>query len=233
MAKIIIPLVFDSLFTSFFVFLGLFSLSSSFLERKIALPLCITLGVFFLYFFTFLHYKRLKKNYASFKEKTLAENFLFTLPLLTKEEQQSFFTAIRKNNGEKELYLFKTAPITVDDVLPKTNGTGEPFTFYATDFDKACLKFFSRFPSVKLVYGKELFSLAKEKNAIPVTLSAKRVKVTLKEICSNLLKKENSKKLFFFAVFFISFSFITPFKLYYALSGCVFLALSLVGPKKS
>lgn len=226
MSKVYIPLVFDSVFTSFFVFLGLLSLSSTFAERKVALAVSVVLSALFLYVFAFFYFKKLKRNYATVKDKALADDLFFTLPQLPEPQKEKFFCAIA-TNPLRSVYEFRFSPLTVDDVLTKIEKSPLPVTFYGVAFNDECVKFFKSETRAKLVYGNELFNLAKEKNALPDDLLSSRRKVTVKELFVNLIKKENSKKLFWFAVFFISFSFITPFRLYYAISGCIFLALSL------
>lgn len=239
---IILPLVLDTVWTSFIVFLAVYTLTLTFLTAKIALIIGILIGISAGFIFAVLYYKKLKKNYTSRKDAKQSADLLYTLPKLSAREKKTYAEKlISKSIPDLKCvkggfysqsadcfyyFLFTEGRVTADDILKIINGRERKMCFYLANAQKDVFAYFKNDSHISFIAGADLYKVAREFNLFPEKMYSKKVKQTAKQLAATLLKKENRRRYIYFGLFFLLFSFITPLKIYYAVAGFIFILLA-------
>ena len=245
--KITLALIIDVIFTAFVSFILLFIFSVYFLPRTSSLALSITLSLVF----SLLTFKRLsainqKEKLRNADKK--AKNFMVNqLNLYTKLQQtQLFERAInklgyateRKKGGifikDKNLAVFSNFSfdlVSKTDIVKAFNSADrEDIYIFCDTFSPETKSFADRFDGrIILVSSDKVYKFLKDADCMPEEKFefSERKKLTLKTF-KNLIKKEQSKRLFLFGLTLILTSYFVPIKAYYITFGGIFLSLSLI-----
>lgn len=232
----------DSIFTAFLTFLGVYALFGVVFDSVLALGLSIMIAVAVGYIFGYVYFKRLKKRHFSNEQTARMQDLFFTLPRLTEREKAEymqrviyevdstaqktklgFYSSTRKVHY---YYLFTVKEVGVDEIITLANKSKGAVVFYLLNAQPDLERYFSREERLTFYIGGQFFKLVDNLNVYP-ELQKSTLKPKLSELASNLLKAQNAKKYTFFGLFFITFSFIVPLRLYYAICGMIFLALAI------
>ena len=246
MKKSYIPVIFDTAFFSFSVFLFFLSL----IFRAVKSPFsyifsALISSLFAVLVFGFLT-RRKNKTETKKKEKEIIEQNLFHLSFMKKSETVALFNKAFINSGkpfikvgsvfrlpeENTAYsvVFSADGVKKSDVVKlynalKQNEKGKIFcAFYSRETEEFCARFNGR---IILEKADKTYGFLKNNDALPQLEFApptKKKKVGLKII----LNKKKAKNYLVFGLIFTVMSFIVRYKFYYIAAGCFFLILAAI-----
>lgn len=246
--RTILSIFLDTLFYTFITFLLCLILLCSFFPLKYSLVFSLVFAILIM----LISIKSLTKKNSNLKLKNKderkMEQLCYSLCIMKEKEKYDFLFDLLNSVGvlaEKKyggafikkansvIYIFYDfAPLTksqivkVFNLLPKTANA----FILSNDFDKDVMEFANRFDGrIKLVDKKNFYVYLKEKDFYPpeVMPLPKEKKANLKYIV-NLLDKRKAKHFFLFGLVFIGMSYFAPIKLYYLISGSLFLIYAVI-----
>jgi hypothetical protein len=97
-----------------------------------------------------------------------------------------------------------------------------------TNCTKSAPQILNNLPFVKYFNGNYLYQFLQKANALPSITTTIKKQPLLNKILNNVLKKQYIFKYITYSLILYFIAFITPFKLYYAISGSIFLTLFIV-----
>ena len=170
-------------------------------------------------------------------DERLKEKFLLHLILLNEGQRNEYLCSVFdcferdgllvKSTGEVLLPIFVLREVVADDILPilRQQSVGEKQI--CCDKISADGKKFCEQNDVNVLDGVALFSLAKEKNALPQTYASERLfSQKKKERWKVCFSKNNSRRFFSGGIFILLSSLITPFPYYYLIVGFLLLGIA-------
>ncbi len=243
-----LALVSDLVFTTVIVFIILTVILGYFILYPFYIILSLTGTALFLLFCARFLIGRFKKQQAKAKERKEKEQMTTALNLMDKKELSSLFIRALNKKGysteEKNgnlavkneravIYLFfEFTRVKKADVVRSFNQSrSEKAVIFSDEFSAEIKDFALRFGGkVELVDQNKIYSLLKSTNLLPKIEPVKneKEKKTLRQAIKDSIKKVNAKKFFLFGIAFLFFSYFAPIKIYYLLSGSVFLAVALL-----
>lgn len=245
--KTYFALISDCVFTLAVCFLLCFFALNYFIERPFSIAFAFILAAAI----TMLYFKIALDKYSASKSQRKAQKELdaavFSLNLLTAEKNNLLLIkALTKQGYRPErkkcgvflsdkaaaiFLFFSFSPVTKADVVKVFNNLKNGYTAYmvAPSFDGDIIDFISRFEGkIKTATAKDYYLFLKENDCLPKErLPAKQEKKGL-NILSALLEKRKAKRFLSFGLIFLGMTFIVPFKIYYTVSGCLFLLYALI-----
>lgn len=204
---------------------------------SVLLSLSITFPIFFI-----AKSKKQKKLQKTLNEKN-QQKVLYQLNFLTKKQVETLFTTAFTNYKQpfviknKLIYLtqknafvthiFSFENITCDMLINhiKSLNVGKKTLYVFTNCTKSTPQVLNNLPFVKYFNGNYLYTFLQKANALPNITTTIKNETFLNKILNNVLKKQNTFKYIFYALILYFIAFFTPFKLYYAISGSIFLTL--------
>ena len=244
MTKTFILKIFDTLFIAFSAFLIFFVILNYFLDKAYALCLAISFSLVVATFsFKSLTEKNQDKLIKKKHEKDL-ERVCGSLCFLGTKELNNVFSKLFSDCEKKKggfydpesktlhLYFFKFEGLTKTDIVKAYNKItkNERAIIYTAYCDEKTLDFSHLFGNkIEVVYYEKVYELLKNANLLDevrrdLNFSLPKKKGSFK----GFLNKKRAKKFFAFGAVFLLLSFIVPFKLYYIISGAIFIILSLL-----
>lgn len=239
--------ILDSAFSAFLSFVLTFLILNYFIDRPYSIIISISLSVpIFI-----LSYNKLKKS-ANIKsldklKRKAVENVFYSLCLMEKNSLVALFEkallrldykTIRRKNGvfidEKKVAIFPIFTfdgITKTDVVRVFNSVPVHFKAYifgesiSQDLQSFIIRFDNR---IEFIGIEKVYNLLKQTSCLPKESSLlKNKKFFENGFFKAVFNKRNSKKFLSFGSLFLLMSYFVPIKIYYVISGCVFLTFSL------
>jgi len=163
--------------------------------------------------------KSLKKRDAEEKEKLMTH-----LALTDGKELKDLFGAEK----EKAEFIFRIEKVTPDDIISAYKRRGKSgFTICCDSLSPEAEKLCSAL-KIKTICGEEIYSMLKERAALPKSYVVENIKKrTLKEKLCLALSKTNWRVFFRCGAGLLILSFFTFFKIYYIISGAVFILIAI------
>lgn len=254
--KFSLSIITDTLFSALVSFLLFFVIVNYFMPRPYSIILSVSMSIIF----TTLAFRYLinKKQHLSHKtvNTKLYDDMVVQLNLMPKPELITFFSDtlkksgynVEKKNGglfikEQNAYLFFKFGfefVTKADIVKVFNSkerTSKGYLF-ADSFDQEVKEFANRFDNLFTVDSKQLFAFLQENNCLPEnkyqlnTPSFNRLKAI-----KSLIDRKKAKTFAIFGISFLFMSYFVLYKIYYLVCGTLFLILSLIcllfGEKKT
>lgn len=185
---------------------------------------------------------RLEKRYLLKKDEAEKDKLMLHLALSLSEANRRLFIKLLKAEGKtvtrrngalltdkEEIHLlFSMSPISADEIaLLIKKESALPKAVYGNTLSKEAEKLLNEF-SIPFVGGRELYLRLKERELLPKEYVIKELpKPTVKEKFASFFRRSLAKPYFFSAVALLSYSFFTPYKIYYLAVGIFLLLLSL------
>lgn len=239
--------ILDSLFSAFLAFVLGFILLNFYIEKPYSIIISISLSVpIFM-----LAYSKLKnssniKNTNKLKSKAM-ENTFYALSLMEKTQSLSLiekaisrlgYRTLKRKNAifidDKKVAifpLFSFDGITKTDVVKVFNSIPTGFKAYilGEKVSAEIQDFIDRFDDrIEFVGIEKVYDFLKSTASLPEEkYFPKRKKIFENGFLSTLLLRKNAKKFLSFGSLFLIMSYFVPIKIYYLISGCVFLTLAL------
>ena len=240
-----LPVITDTVFFTFSVFLILTSALIRLVPTAAAFVLSATISLCFgVFVFRLLSFKRGEK-YVSEKEKADAELYLLQFSFMNPAEISGVFKHAFDNAGKKTvkiknafrcidenvLYMpcFNVGGTEKADVVKlfnmlTDNERGKIFSLSVSDEVKA---FADRFGNrIELICGNKAYKFLKENAALPKIRFTPAKKKPKRFDFNVIFNKKRAKKYFLFGSTFAVMSFFIRFGVYYIVAGCLFLALA-------
>lgn len=246
--KISLPVILDCAFSAFIALLLSLILFGSFVPHPYSLVIAMTISLLVsLVAFKFL-YKNSQKNFIKAKEKSQLDDMLTQFDFSSTQENNEFFSKLFSSIGysterKRGGIFFKNKPVVVfvkfgfievnkADVVKFFNLLRKNDIGYilADDFSLDVKNFIMRFNGrLVAVSAEEVYRFLKEKNNLP----EKRFYFHQKKqkgirLLKNLLYKNKAKNYLVFGLVFLLMSYFFPFKLYYVITGVIFLIAALL-----
>lgn len=246
--KVSLPVILDCAFSAFISLLLSLILFGSFVPRPYSLVISVTVSLLVaVVAFKFL-YKNSKNNLIKKAEKSQFENMLTQFDFSSTQENNEFFCKLFTSlnysvERKKGNIFFKDKPVAVlikfgfldvnkADVVKFFNLLRKNDTGYiisnevSADVKNFVLRFDGR---LIVVSPREIYIFLKERNKLPETrffFNEKREKGL--KLLKNLLYKNKAKNYLVFGLVFLLMSYFFPYKLYYVITGVLFLIASLL-----
>ena len=246
--KFSLSTIIDCAFSAFITFLLSLIIFNYFLEKGVAVTLSITLGLIAgLFSFKILRKKHVSKELKK-EEKQELENMLTQFNFSSDAETLDFFTKLFSAKGylvekKKGIIYFKNEnvaifikfgflDVTKSDVVKFFNLLRKNDKGYiiAEAFSLDVSSFISRFDNrLFAIDGQKIYKYLKQENALPETkYSFFKEPPKGFKLLKNLLYKDKAKNYLVFGLTFLVMSYFFPFKVYYVISGILFLLAALV-----
>ena len=243
MKNTLLSVIFDSIFTLFTGFIFAFVMLNTFIDLKPAFYLAIILSII-VSAITFLILKTKRKTFKNKKADDKRLNKLkLGLILMNEVQAKSEIKkayALKKYTADTDFdQIIDNATIyckfTFDEVTKadiaevyKNSKGCDNVTLFITDCKDEVINFAESL-NIKIVKLTTLYEIFKSVNYYPnITVEINEPKPTLKLALKNAFNYNKGRN-FFIAGFMLMFlSFFTPFKIYYLISGSLFLITSVI-----
>ena len=229
-----------------FVFLSSFLLSFIafyyYTPYPYSLVFSVALSVAVFLFFLSVAKKKTARAVKSKAEENKYESVMLNLSVLDFSEQADFFCSLLKKIGESTvktenavkstdgtfiLPRFSFSPVDKDEIVKTVIFNPAGVKVYAQSFTEEERTFFSRFDAVTLIDGKEAFEKMKKADFYPIEI-VKPAKKRRKIKFFLPFEKKKAVSFLLYGLFFLSFSFLVPIKVYYLAFGSVFVISALL-----
>lgn len=244
MTKSFLLKIFDTAFVAFSSFIVFFVILNYFLGYSISIVLSVCFGLITaLFAFKAFTEKNREKDAKEKKEKEV-ERVLGTLCFTPQKDLTALFSKLfinfeRKKGGffdQETLTLFtpifKFEGLTKTDIVKVYNkiSKDEKAVIYTAYCKSETLDFCALFNGkIQVVYYEKVYDELSSAGLIGLIRKDLNFSPAKKRASfRGFINKKHAKKFFAFGVLFLGFSFIVPFKLYYIVSGCLFITLSIV-----
>lgn len=245
MKKFYIPVIFDTVFIAFCLFIFNFIIINYTFNFKITLVLSTMLTMLFsLAVFKFLKKRFDKKNEKQKVEKE-SSDLVYSLSLKSDEDIIKIFLsafngsglkAVKKNkcifieNENKFVFTFfsfeqvsKKDVVRIKNLTESKNCTAE---IYSDCFSEEIIDFTSAFKNITLKDKRKVYELLLSRKDEIITKKPQSKKI--KTLSENFFAKKNAVKFFYFGIFFLINGYFVRIKIYYITVGLIFIVLSLV-----
>ncbi len=246
--KVTPAIILDVIFTAFTSFFLTLIFIGYFIQGLPLIAISITLSLVFSLFALKILCTRLNKEKLSNADKKAKNYMVNQLNLYTLSEQNNLFekavnklgyTAERKKGGvfirNENIAIFSKFSfdnVAKTDIVKAFNSAGREDLIYifCDGFTPEIKSFADRFDGrIILVNAQKVYKFLSQTNCLPKEKFAFPEKKRLSfKAFKNLLKKEQSKRLFFFGLIMLLTSYFVPIKAYYIIFGGIFLFLSLI-----
>ena len=246
--KFSLSLIIDCVFSAFIAFLLNLIIFSYFLDKGVAITISVTIGLIAgLFSFKFLRKKQSSRELKR-EERQELENMLTQFNFSDNNENVDFFLKHFSSKGylvekKRGIIYFKNESVAVfikfgfldvnkSDVVKFFNLLRKDDKGYIISeaFSLDVNSFISRFDNrLFAIDGQQIYRYLKRNDALPETKYSffEKPKKGFK-LLKNLLYKDKAKNYLVFGLVFLLMSYFFPFKVYYVVSGILFLLASLI-----
>lgn len=247
MRNVTLTVIIDSIFTAFVTFL----LSLVILNYATKPPYNVILALCFCALFTLI---AIKFMYTSRKKKHLAEqerkhfelvmselcylNVAERIELFEKALISKGYTCVKNRNAllttqtnALHFFFFHHKPINKTDVVRAYNRLEkyQKVVIWCQNYPPEVKNFADRFNGkIVLNCGKQAYTLLSSTNNLPQTSLPIQEQKQFPNVLQSIFDRKKAKKLAGIGLFFLITSYFLPFKLYYVIFGCLFLAISVI-----
>ncbi len=246
--KFSLPLIIDCIFSAFITFLLSLIIFNYFTEKGVAITFSVTLGLIAgLFSFKILR-KKQASNELKKEERQELENMLTQFNFSSSTETLDFFIKLFSSKGylvekKKGIIYFKNENAAIfikfgfldvnkSDVVKFFNLLRKNDKGYiiSESFSLDVSSFISRFDNrLFAIDGQQIYRYLKKNDALPETkYSFFSEPQKGFKLLKNLLYKDKAKNYLVFGLTFLLMSYFFPFKVYYVISGILFLLAALI-----
>lgn len=247
MRNVTLTVIVDGIFTAFTTFL----LSLVILNYGIKNPYNIILAgccsaLITLFSVKFMYSFR-KKKYMDKQEAKRFKMIMTELSYLSVSERINLFEKALVSKGYTcaktknavlttqtnalHFFLFHDKPINKTDVVRAYNRIGkqQKVVIWCKNYTSEVKNFADRFNGkIILNGGKQAFNLLSSTNNLPPISMPQEYENKRSNVLKNIFDRKKAKKLGGLGTVFLILSYFLPFKLYYVIFGCLFLAVSVI-----
>lgn len=205
----------------FFFFVLRYALKNNVLALIFALMIALFFGALI---FLYLKSKR-KKGFSHKDDEKKCDLFAKQLCLI--ENPEEYVKTAFGENGEKIISFFQDLPLSFDDIALVFREYKDNAIIYSNFFDEKALAL-ARSLNIKTKDVKELFSVLKQKNALPENYILDDKKINFSEKITMRFDKSRAKAYFFSGLGITLISYFSLYPVYYLISGGFLFLLSIV-----